>query len=144
MSVYDTLVLDKFLEGSGQIELVIANICDIRPNCKILVAVIEVKLVGMILNLIVYDWIWYIILLFVGYKKYSKHEADVLKAAFGFVTVIKPIVRNPRDVSDQFDSLTVEIPVKLVVLEGKADAPDRLPKLILIRSLLNCILSIVL
>jgi hypothetical protein len=55
MSVYDTLVLDKFLEGSGQIELVIANICDIRPNCKILVAVIEVKLVGMILNLIVYD-----------------------------------------------------------------------------------------
>jgi hypothetical protein len=109
-----------------------------------LVAVIEVKLVGMILNLIVYDWIWYIILLFVGYKKYSKHEADVLKAAFGFVTVIKPIVRNPRDVSDQFDSLTVEIPVKLVVLEGKADAPDRLPKLILIRSLLNCILSIVL
>lgn len=144
MSVYDTLVLDKFFEGSGHIELLIANICDIRPNCKILVALIEVKLAGMILNVIVYDWIWYIILLFVGYKKYSKHEADILKAAFGFVTVIKPTVRNPRDVSDQFDNITVEIPVKLVVLEGTADTPDRLPKLILIWSLLNFMLSIVL
>jgi hypothetical protein len=55
MSVYDTLVLDKFFEGSGHIELLIANICDIRPNCKILVALIEVKLAGMILNVIVYD-----------------------------------------------------------------------------------------
>ncbi len=139
--MYDTFVVLTLTTGNGQVLDVITNDCNGKPNFNEFVAAIDVNDDGRIVNVVVNVCMRYMMLVFVDSKKYNEHDAVVVNAAFGFVTAIADIVRNPRDVSDQFDILTVIILLTFVV--PSTVAPVRPTKFSNIYVLLYWMLNIV-
>ncbi len=139
--MYDAFVVVALIAGNGQVLVVITNDCNGKPNLNEFVAVIVVNTDGNTVNVVVNVCMRYMMLVFVESKKYNEHDAVVVNAAFGFITAIVDIVRNPRDVSDQFDILTVIMLLTFVV--PSTVAPVRLTKFNNMYVLLYWILRIV-